>query len=180
MSGGQLGGDDTVNVAGLFKWDGGEIEGKTSPNAVLNASGGIEFGTDAKLLDQRTLNLTSGTNRISGPDNTVRLLNDTIFNNQATLEFADDGGDDEQGFTGSGTFNNQGVLRKLVTGNAGITRFEVEVNNTGTVEVQAGTLRFTGGYVQTCWSPAARSSRAPRPGCSPSTATTPRPTTARW
>jgi hypothetical protein len=150
LSGGLLTGADTINVGGAFAWTGGRIEGTTDPSAIVNAGAGLTLGGGTKRLDNRSLRLTGGTANMSGAFNVIELRDNAIFINQGTLLLQNDGGDDEQGFTGTGTVNNQGVVRKTVTGNTGASRFDgVAFNNSGTVEVLAGNLRFTAGYKQT-------------------------------
>ena len=152
LSGGILSGPDTVTVNGPMTWSGGTIErGGTGPNAVVNATNGLSVGGSIKTLDTRTLNLSGGTASMDGQSSRVTMINGAVFHNQATFEASNDGGQsNSQGFfTGGGatsSFVNQGTFRKTNVGSSGTTEFTgVAFLNTGSVEVQAGTLRLAGG-----------------------------------
>jgi len=151
QSGGTLSGSDTLVVAGPSSWTSGTMSG--SGTTLFMA--GIALGGTSKTLNQRTLVLSGGTAAMNANVSFISMRNGATFTNQGTLELSNDGGlTNNQGFfdggSGSGAFNNHGTLRKLSAGNSGVSRFSgVPLTNTGTVEVQAGALSFSGGFTQT-------------------------------
>ena len=151
QTGGTSTGSNTLVVAGPASWTSGTMSG--SGTTVLMA--GIDLGGTSKTLNQRTLVLSGGTATMDANVSFVSMRNGATFTNQGTFELSNDGGlTNNQGFfdggSGSGAFNNHGTLRKLATGNSGISRFSgIAMTNTGTVEVDAASLSFSGGYTQT-------------------------------
>ena len=145
LSGGTLTGDDTLTCSGLLTWSGGTMSGT---GATVATAGTMLIGAP-KSLSQRVLTLSGGAATLDGPTSYVLLSTGATINNQVTLDCSNDGGHtNQQGFfpgSGSGTFNNSGVLRKTATGNTGATVISVPFNNTGSAEVLAGALRLSGG-----------------------------------
>jgi hypothetical protein len=140
LSNGALTGGDTVTVSGLLTWTGGTISG----GGVTNAQGGMQIGnSNYKTLDGRTLN-NAGT-ASSSDTYGIFASNGAIFNNLATATW--DIQSDEAlawGFGAAPTFNNAGTFRK--SGGTSTTGISVPFNNTGTVDVQTGTLRLNGAF----------------------------------
>ena len=163
MSGGTLDGTgSTILAAGAqmnldggpdgnnqFTIDGGPID-STAAGAAVNWTGGYLSGIVAiqgtfninsnqiPELDAGTINL-SGTGVWSGTGDVV-MTDGSVFNNLAGSMFTiendtlwHDGGEGP-----ASAFNNAGTLIKTVT--AGSTTFDVAFNNSGTVDVQSGTL----------------------------------------
>ena len=130
LSDGTLSGDGTWTVTGLLDWTGGTIAGF----GVLNANGGMAIsGSAIKVLNQRTVN-NGGTVTWTGSG----YLNSgagAVFNNPAGRLF--DVQNDSQIY-GQVTINNAGTFRK--SAGPGTTYIGVALNNTGTVEVESGTL----------------------------------------
>ena len=146
LSGGTLTGSGTLTAAGLVTWTAGTMSGSGSTVAMA----GMALGGSSKTLDQRTVVLSAGTAAMDAAGSSISMQNGATFTNQGTFELSNDGGlTTTQGFFdggGSGAFNNPGTLRKLATGSSGTSRFSgVAMNNTGSVEVQAGTLVLGGG-----------------------------------
>ena len=151
QSGGTLGGSDTLVVEGPSSWTSGTMSGSGSTLLMT----GLALGGTSKTLNQRTLVLSGGTASMDANISFISMRNGATFTNQGVVELSNDGGlTNNQGFfdggSGSGAFNNHGTLRKLSSGNTGISRFSgVPMTNTGVVEVQAGGLSFSGGFTQT-------------------------------
>jgi uncharacterized repeat protein (TIGR01451 family) len=134
---GTLQGSDTINISGVFNWSGGTQNGP----GTTNANGGFNLTGGANLNNGRTLN-NAATGVISG-GGFYNGGNGAVFNNLpgATLDLQNDlrlgsflGGTD--------TINNQGTLTRSGAGN--FTIFAI-FNNTGTVNITAGTLTLSGG-----------------------------------
>lgn len=127
-------GDFTVTRR--LTWAGGTMSGpgRTFVNGSLAISGG--------KLDGRVLN-NAGTATWTGLGD-FALGNGAVFNNLAgaTLETQTDV--TLSTFGSSPTFNNQGMFRK--SAGAGTTTTAVRFTNTGTVDVETGTLDFTGAF----------------------------------
>ncbi len=135
-----LGGSGTVNFSNLT-WTNGTMSG----SGTTTATGIIFSGNGDPLLNGRTLT-NSGTATFSDM-NYLHGKNGAIFNNmegavvdlQGTNDFKNDGGT-------LPVVNNAGTFRKSVSiGNINI---QFAMNNTGTVQVQNGTLTFQGGVTQ--------------------------------
>lgn len=147
LEGGSLTGGGTLTVSGLVTWANGTMSGTGMTVAMAGMGLG---GSGDKTLQARTVVLAGGTASMDDPNSFVRMQSGATFTNQGVFELSNDGGVQGQGFFdnggGGGTFNNQGTLRKVVTGNSSNGLFNgVTFNNTGTVEVQAGGLSLDGG-----------------------------------
>jgi hypothetical protein len=130
-----LTGSGNVTVDGLFTWTGGRLQG----TGELNAIGGILIeGSQDKWLE-RTVN-NAGT--ATWTDGVIRTNEAGVLNN---LDGAIFDAQSDDPFSGStATINNAGTLRKSA-GTGGLSSFSTQVNNTGSVQVQSGTLSFSGG-----------------------------------
>jgi hypothetical protein len=147
---GTLSGVDSFTVNGFFTWTDGTLEGP--PGSTLTALGGMTLGqqqviTHPLFLDGRTL-ANAGTaawNSTGG----VSLTHQAVFNNLAGATILDLNTRSGDGFAdadGSGAaFNNLGAYVKSGTALSSMT---LAFTNSGTVDVQAGTLGF-GTYTQT-------------------------------
>jgi len=138
MSGGTLGGDGPITVNGTLNWSGGTISGGGSftVNSPLNIS-----GSSNKYLSGRTLT-NSGTTTWTGTG-WLYLNNGAVFDNQAGATF--DIQTDSQVDCSAGTcghFDNAGAFTK--SAGSGTATFNVDLNNSGTVNVQSGTLACGG------------------------------------
>ena len=158
-SGAVLAGTDTVTVTGLFTWAGGTLCTTLSAGscvapsgspAILNANGGITGtgGAYYQFLYGRTLN-NAGAANFGNTNGYFTYLNfGSAINNQAgaTWNQTVDNGYLAVAGTG-GTFNNAGTFAK--TGGTGTSQVQPVFSNTGTVQVNTGTLSLTGTYTQT-------------------------------
>jgi hypothetical protein len=144
LSGGILTGAGTLNVGGLLTWAGGFMTG----SGTTNAQGGLQLaGGSPKELDRTLNNAALATWTDSGP---INMGSGGVFNNLATATFE---AQNDQAFTTIGggampVFNNAGTFRKVQSGGTTIisgSASPLAFNNTGTVDVQTGTLRLGGG-----------------------------------
>jgi hypothetical protein len=138
MSNGTLTGLNDVTVTGTLNWTGGTMSGagRTISTGTLNIS-----GNNSKTLDTRTLN-NSASATWTGTD--IGVVNGAVFNNLAAGSFDDQTSANFGGvFGSSGTFNNAGTFTKSQTSDQ--TTINVAFNNSGSAEVQDGTLRLTNG-----------------------------------
>jgi hypothetical protein len=141
IAAGNLTGSDTITVSGMLSWTGGTMSGTGS----TIANGGIAIsGTPGKVLNGRTLT-NNGMATWSG--GTLTAQGSAVINNPVTSSFDIRGDVTLNVSTGSGTFNNGGMLVRTTT--TGTATIEIPLSNTGTVDVQSGTLRFTSTYTQT-------------------------------
>ncbi|MCI0682029.1 MAG: LamG domain-containing protein, partial [Gemmataceae bacterium] len=143
LSSGVLTGAGALSVSDAITWTGGDMLGSGATNAL----GGMAITAAGWSIAQRTLNV-SGTATVTGSGE-IQLNSGAVVNNLpgATFDLQSDA--DLRWALGAtpGVFNNQGTLRK--SAGAGESRFDqVTLNNTGAVEVQAGTLSLTGAVSQ--------------------------------
>ena len=150
---GLLNGSGTLTVTGLSTLSGGRESG----SGTTNAQGGAALSTGFSLDGGRTLqlggtstatgtnvqiNLNGGTDPGSG---TLTIANGASFNDQTTSSglsiFTVNQGGTDTGATA--TVNNAGVFIK--SGSAATSTISTLFNNSGTVNVQSGTLSLAGG-----------------------------------
>ena len=162
LTSGTLSGSANLAPSGLFTWTGGVLQGTATPNAIFtisNAAGidlnGGNVNGSSHQLNQRTLNLPTGTVTMSGQSSSISLVSGAVLHVPvgATLAFDHDNGlVNNQGlFNGGGavsTITIDGTIRKLA-GNTGNTFIGVQTNNTGTVEALSGILAMNGNLLQT-------------------------------
>ncbi|HZY84122.1 MAG TPA: hypothetical protein VFE78_04795, partial [Gemmataceae bacterium] len=138
LSGGSLTGPAAVRVSGAFNWTGGSLTG--TGDTVLDGTSSLTgsfFSALARQVDNYgTATVVAGTS--------LSFQSNAVFNNQpgATLLLPDSAGMSTF-FSGGSALNNAGLLEK--TGPAGNSTLGLPVNNTGTIDVQAGTLTLSGG-----------------------------------
>jgi hypothetical protein len=143
-AGGTLTGGGTLNTAGTgaFAWTGGTLFNL----AGLNLGGTTTIsGAATKTFSGGTVNNTGSASWTGG--GSISAGNSAAFNNSGTFT---DGADNSShsfifGFGTQPTFTNSGTHTKQGTGTTTFTSF---YNNTGTVNVQAGTLNLSGGVTQ--------------------------------
>ncbi|MBI5383845.1 MAG: hypothetical protein HZA90_04070 [Verrucomicrobia bacterium] len=127
----------TNSLRGTVTWTSGTINGAVSvaSNAVLQVSGATEKGLNSGVLTNQGLVRWGGT----GP---LKFLAGAVANAAGgTMEIVDD-----LSFINwwpNGQFYNAGLVRK--TAGSGTNSFTVAFHNTGTVEVQSGTVAIGGG-----------------------------------
>jgi hypothetical protein len=142
VDGGTITGPGALTIPSSFTWTGGTLDGPTTTtigaNATLAISGGNnKFLTGSHILTINGTATWTGVGEFDGgPGSTVN--NNGKFNVQSDTNFAN-GGD------GAGMiFNNAGTFTKSNT--SGTTMFAGNVlNNSGTVQVQSGTLLLLNG-----------------------------------
>ena len=141
LSSGSVSGNGTLSVTGSLSWTGGTMTGAGA--TVVTSGGTLSItGNFDKSIDQRVLT-NAGTATWTGIGG-LRLSNGAALNNAGTFTAQSDasivwnGGATMQ-VTNSGTF--------VKTGTTGTTTFGANIGlaNTGTVDVQSGTLTIGGG-----------------------------------
>ena len=135
LSGGTLGGTGNLTLSGSSAWTGGAISGA----ATTTFSSTLAMSGDAGRTISGGRIVDAGNTTWSG--NTFANANDIFFNGGTfnnTGTFTDTNAFSDQ-MTGSGTFNNSGTYNKQ---NNTLTTVGIVFNNTGTVDVNAGTLRL--------------------------------------
>ena len=145
-SSGNLGGSATLTVGGMTTWTGGTMSG----SGITSALGGLSLGAsgdtgDSETLAGRTL-INAGTGVWYGPDTLTQEENSTFLNySDATLEIEGGGtwGYGSGAPDPSGTFENNGT--SLWPTARPRTVVQPYFINSGTVEVDSGTLQLGGG-----------------------------------
>ena len=142
---GTLGGTGTLTTNGQLDWSGGLMTGAgvTTVNGPFNLSGLVAINSN------RTLNNTSTATWTSSAGLGIRTGTGSIINNSGTWDAqTGDGAAIVNYYLGAApTFNNSGTFRK--SAGAGTTSVNIAFANTGTVDVQTGTLNVSGNYAQT-------------------------------
>ena len=145
LSNGTLTGTGDLTISNKLNWSGGVLSGtgKKTVTGTLNLNSEYPY----IYLDGATLE-TSGATVWTG--NTFNANNGAIWNNTSTGTIDLQNDSDFSQWTGNQTtFNNAGTFTK----SNGTTTDESYINglfnNTGTVQVNRGRLRFTSGYTQT-------------------------------
>lgn len=169
---GDLGGSNTLTGAGIINALGGitwidnadgfghasvisgastaVVGGRTLATDVINVRGVSNLiGTGIKLLDRRALHHGDGANpsTTNWSAGTFRFSNNAVFINKAAavLDTGIDGLMENQG--GTNYFLNEGTFTK--SAGTGTTDVQVVFDNSGTVNVNTGTLWLRGGGTQT-------------------------------
>jgi len=142
ISGGTLGGGDSLNVSNAFTWSGGNISG----SGVIQPLSGVTIsGTGGKTLNGRTLNFPGGTTNTwlqgtlnSGSGAVLNLDPLAVFNISADGTYNLSGG--------SAVITNRGTVRKTGgTGNGSIIELPFHNIAPGVVESASGILSLAGG-----------------------------------
>jgi len=131
---GVLTGAGTVTVTGQTTWTGGTMSGTGRTIAL----GGLQLGGDSKSLQNRSFD-NAGPAVWTGGD---IFSSAATFSNLAGADF-DIRGDVRFLNSFDAVFNNAGTLDK--SAGTGVSEISSVLNNSGAVEVQAGTLRLSGG-----------------------------------
>jgi hypothetical protein len=144
ISGGTLGGGGNLTLNGLFTWTSGTMTG----GGHTVANGGMVLDTSnfnvLNLVNGRVLdNAATATWTGNGVGAAIGIGGDAVFNNLAgaTLEVQSDAG------LNGGTFNNAGLFRKSASSDTTSVTFLSRFNNTGTVDVETGTVNIQAGGV---------------------------------
>jgi len=143
MSGGTFYDAGNVTIKGLLTWYGGSL---TGPGVTL-AKGGVTlenmagFFQTGPTLDGRTFENAGTLTWLGG---NVSTGNGAIFDNLAGATFAiETDATFDSNFGQQSTFQNAGAVTKSVT--TGVTHFNPLFDNTGSVDVLAGTVALNGG-----------------------------------
>ncbi|WP_228052017.1 beta strand repeat-containing protein, partial [Sphaerospermopsis aphanizomenoides] len=143
LTGGNLTGTGALTISNKLNWSGGTLSGtgKKTVSGTLNLSGG-------HLLGGTTLE-TTGTTIWTG-NGTLYTGDGAIWNNTSTgtIDLQDDA-DFYQWYGNLSTFNNAGTLIKSNGTTTGESSISGLFNNTGTVQVKAGTLTLYSGGTNT-------------------------------
>jgi hypothetical protein len=134
----ELTGADNFLVAGPFTWDGGDLAGPSG--ATLTAQGGMTL-SGGNLYDRTLINAGDA----AWIDGTVSFHGTASFTNIGTF---DDQIDGTFGSDGSfcPLFTNQGLFLK--SGGNGTTYLNMDLINSGSLNIEHGTLNLHCGYVQ--------------------------------
>jgi RHS repeat-associated protein len=144
MSGGSLSGAGEVTITGALAWTGGTMSG--AGRTIVANTGTLSLtGSSARYL-----------NRVLGNEGTatwtdgVLVMNGGTFDNLGTLTANNSSDSGAYGSGGVNAFNNVGTFTKQGTGLTTFWQYNTTVafHNSGTVEVQAGTLGLDGGGTQ--------------------------------
>ena len=139
LSGGTLGSEGDLTVSGGFVWTGGTLTGIGALN--IGSSSHLEIsGVAWRTIDQKTIN-ADGTINWSG-SGAITATNGATLINTGTFSINID--DDANFFGDPGAtpvFINSGTLRKEI-GTGTFAFNDCSFNNSGTIDIQAGTLRL--------------------------------------
>jgi autotransporter passenger strand-loop-strand repeat protein len=132
QTGGRIDGTGTLTVIGGASLSGGEQSGTgvTTLYGGSSIGGGFEIAGGRTLLNQQTLNWSSGG---------IVLAGGTLQNNGALLVTAD------AALTGTGTLDNAAGAVMAVYAGSGTTSIDADTSNAGEIQVQSGTLSLDGG-----------------------------------
>ncbi|MFM6053732.1 MAG: beta strand repeat-containing protein, partial [Sphaerospermopsis kisseleviana] len=143
LTGGNLTGTGALTISNKLNWSESTLSGsgKKTVSGTLNLSG-------YQTLDGTTLE-TTGTTVWTG-NGTLYAANAAMWNNTSTGTIDLQGDADFYQWTGNQTtFNNTGTLIKSNGTTTGESYISGLFNNTGTVQVKAGTLNLNGGGTNT-------------------------------
>lgn len=133
-----LRGTGNLTVTGTFTWTNGAMTGTGVTTLVAGATMNISGGNLNRRLDNAgTINWLPDSGRFD-------LGTQGVLNNQGTFNAL---GNRPQHFLagGGGVINNQGTFRRSSTEGTSKVRVDPALNNTGTVQVQSGTLELVHG-----------------------------------
>ena len=141
LSGGMQLGSSSLTVNGSMTWTGGELRGSGSTVIAPGATLSID-GAAALTLVERTLT-NQGTVTFAGTE-WVRLYDGATISNEVDALFEAQSDADLDHYSGDvSTFANAGTYRK--SGGMGTSLVAMAFNNTGTMDVQTGTVQLTMG-----------------------------------
>jgi hypothetical protein len=141
MTGGTFSGSGAVTVNGNMTWSGGTI---TNANFNISSASALEIsGSATKNLSGGTIN-NHGT--VLWSEGTILSYNNAFLNNLAGALFDIQGGTTYTGFlssSGSGTFNNQGLIQFFPPEYVTATFDRGNILNDGEITVHNGTLNIS-------------------------------------
>ena len=140
MTGGTINGTGTLTTGGTFNWSAGSFNnaGTTTFNGALNIGPGGSKGITTRVLNSNLLATWTDTF-------TIAMSSGGVINNNGTWECLTDAAIG-WGVGGAPAFRNFGTFRK--SAGTGATTLSLPTTNTGTVEVQSGTISVNN-YTQT-------------------------------
>jgi hypothetical protein len=140
LGSGTLGGSNLVTVLTQMNWTGGSMigSGRTliAPGVTLNAALSGFAALNTRTLENAGTAVWTGPANISMNNGVITNRAGALFHAQNAAMFLNNGG--------SPRFDNAGTFRKSVSTGT-LTASGVSFNNSGAVEIQAGTLRLAGG-----------------------------------
>jgi hypothetical protein len=140
----------SLTVTGTFDWNGANSQ--VSGSGAVNIPAGAvlrmynpRLGPTFKYLDGRTLNNAGAASLFIGGGggdiyNNLVMRNGAVINNSGTFDVLEDRGLAYDGVGAYPVFNNAGIFRK--SAGSGTSELQVLFNNSGTVNVQSGTLKL--------------------------------------
>ncbi len=154
QSGGSLADTGTVTVSGTTLLSGGGMEGgsSTARHGRLAAEGLLVIAGGYTALDggftvtaDGTTDWTSGTIYFGyDPAGTIGGTNTFVNAKGASFDDQDTGSDQIYLSSGTGVFDNAGLFDKTAASGGSTTTISIAFDNSGTLEVQSGTLSLTG------------------------------------
>ncbi len=140
LTSGSLEGSGAISAGGLFTWTGGDLKG----SAAFNANGGVLINGENVFLG-RTLNLAAGQTLTMNGSGGLFCEAGGVVNNNGTFLAQNDR---VVGNVGGGALNNTGTFTRNTS--SGTFSIGVPMTNSGTVNVNSGTLDFFNtGFTQT-------------------------------
>jgi hypothetical protein len=136
VSGGNLSGSDNVTVSGLFTWWGGTMSG----TGTTTANGGLTIDGSGLTLARPLTNTATATWTGLGD---ITATTDGVVNNQANAVIDVQNNQTLSGPSCIPIFNNAGIFRKEAA--FGVTTVALFFNNTGSEDIQTGTVNFVCG-----------------------------------
>lgn len=123
---------------GNFNWINGALNGggTLTNQSILNLT-----TTSSKSIQENTTMNNSGTINIADTGD-LRIQNGSILNNvvSGVIDLQTDGGNIVGSGGGSNILNNTGIIKRTIT--TGEAKIDVELNNSGTIEVETGELEI--------------------------------------
>jgi hypothetical protein len=139
VGGGVLAGLGTLTVSGPLTWTGGTMSdaGRTVANGDLTIGGAAAKFLDTRALDNTGTATWTGTGDIRASHGaTLNNRTGAVFEAQNNANFTSESGS-------AAALNNAGTFTKSAS--TATTHFDAQFNNTGTVNVETGTLELAGG-----------------------------------
>jgi autotransporter-associated beta strand protein len=132
-------GSGNFSISGILNWQAGAFNGSGS----INANGGLHLDPGSSSLSLAGESLINSGDATWSASTALTLSGGAVLSNAAsgTFDCASDG--TIQNGPGTNLLANAGLLRKI--NSTGITTFFVPLDNSGTVQVQTGTLNLAGG-----------------------------------
>ena len=158
LAGGSLGGDGTTNNLESLLWTGGAVVGSggltNQGSIVISGSGGQGVGTYVTgyyygYYQRSVPGVLTNVGMIThAADVLLQMSSGSTLNNQAgaVYDLQGDGQITPTSICGGGTINNAGLFRKSAGSGTSSVDPLIAFNNTGTVEVDSGTLALGSGF----------------------------------